>query len=152
MLPKISGVEVAPCLLPKIFGVEVTPSVTSVESSEQFWCKIRQIWHICEPWAFCAGTPSPLACLLLACPFFLVPSTSKRLLHRPMVNYACVFSQSELGKYFEWVIMVFNSLQSEFSFMWCVIQVEWKTLLLLVLKNILEICWQGEVLEIWDHC
>ena len=34
---KISGVEVAPCLLPKIFGVKVTPSVTSVESSEQFW-------------------------------------------------------------------------------------------------------------------
>ena len=26
--------------------------------------------------------PSPLACLLLACPFFLVPTTSKRLLHR----------------------------------------------------------------------
>ena len=49
MLPKISGVEVAPCLLPKISGVEVTPSVTSVESSEQFWRKIRQIWHICEP-------------------------------------------------------------------------------------------------------
>ena len=39
----------APCLLPKIFGVEVTPSVTSVESSEQFWRKIRQIWRICEP-------------------------------------------------------------------------------------------------------
>ena len=49
MLPKISGVEVAPCLLPKISGVKVTPSVTSVESSEQFWRKIRQIWHICEP-------------------------------------------------------------------------------------------------------
>ena len=49
MLPKISGVEVAPCLLPKIFGVEVTPSVTSVESSEQFWPKIRQIGRICEP-------------------------------------------------------------------------------------------------------
>jgi len=29
---------VAPCLLPKISGVEVTPSVTSAESSEQFWC------------------------------------------------------------------------------------------------------------------
>ena len=28
----------------------MTPSVTSVESSEQFWCKIRQIWCICEPW------------------------------------------------------------------------------------------------------
>ena len=40
----------APCLLPKISGVKVTPSVTSVESSEQFWRKIRQIWHICEPW------------------------------------------------------------------------------------------------------
>ena len=39
----------APCLLPKISGVEVTLSVTSVESSEQFWHKIRQIWHICEP-------------------------------------------------------------------------------------------------------
>ena len=37
-----SGVEVAPCLLPKISGVEVTPSVTSAESSEQFW-------RICEP-------------------------------------------------------------------------------------------------------
>ena len=49
LLPKISGVEVAPCLLPKIFGVKVTPSVTSVESSEQFWRKIRQIWRICEP-------------------------------------------------------------------------------------------------------
>ena len=49
MLPKISGVEVAPCLLPKISEVEVTPSVTSVESSDQFWRKIRQIWRICEP-------------------------------------------------------------------------------------------------------
>ena len=49
MLPQISGVEVAPCLLPKISGVEVTPSVTSVESFEQFWRKIRQIWRICEP-------------------------------------------------------------------------------------------------------
>ena len=39
----------APCLLPKIFGVEVTPSVTSVESSEQFWRKIPQIWRIFEP-------------------------------------------------------------------------------------------------------
>ena len=39
--------------------------------------------------------------LLLTRPFFLVPSTSKRLLHRLMVNYACAFSQSELGKYFE---------------------------------------------------
>ena len=38
-----------PCLLPKISGVEVTPSVTSAESSEQFWRKIRQIWRICEP-------------------------------------------------------------------------------------------------------
>ena len=50
LLPKISGVEVVPCLLPKISGVEVTPSVTSVESAEQFWRKIRQIWRICEPW------------------------------------------------------------------------------------------------------
>ena len=49
LLPKISGVKVAPCLLPKISGVEVTPSVTSVESSEQFWHKIRQIWRIWEP-------------------------------------------------------------------------------------------------------
>ena len=49
-LPKISAVDLAPCLLPKISGVEVTPSVTSVESSEQFWRKIRQIWSICEPW------------------------------------------------------------------------------------------------------
>ena len=49
LLPKISGIEVAPCLLPKISGVEVTPSVNSVESSEQFWRKIRQIWRICEP-------------------------------------------------------------------------------------------------------
>ena len=31
LLPKISGVKVAPCLLPKISGVEVTPSITSVE-------------------------------------------------------------------------------------------------------------------------
>ena len=30
------------CLLLKIPGVEVTPSITSAESSEQFWC-------ICEP-------------------------------------------------------------------------------------------------------
>ena len=37
-------------MLPKISGVEVTPSITSVESSEQFWRKIRQIWRICEPW------------------------------------------------------------------------------------------------------
>ena len=43
------------------------------------------------------------------------------------------------------------SLQSEFSFMWRVIQVEWKTLLLLVLKNILAICWQGKLLEILVH-
>ena len=27
----------------------VTPSVTSMESSEQFWRKIHQIWRICEP-------------------------------------------------------------------------------------------------------
>ena len=39
----------APCLLPKISEVEVTPSVASVESSEQFWRKLRQIWRICEP-------------------------------------------------------------------------------------------------------
>ena len=39
----------APCLLPKIVGVKVTPSLTSVESSEQCWRKIRQIWRICEP-------------------------------------------------------------------------------------------------------
>ena len=32
--------------------------------------------------AFRAGAPSPLACLLLARPFFLVPTTSKRLLRR----------------------------------------------------------------------
>ena len=32
----------APCLLPKISGVVVTPSVTPVESSEQFWRKIRK--------------------------------------------------------------------------------------------------------------
>ena len=43
LLPKISGVKVAPCLLPKISGVKATSSVTSVESSEQFW-------RICEPW------------------------------------------------------------------------------------------------------
>ena len=36
-------------MLPKISGVEVTPSVTYVESSEQFWRKIRQIWRIYEP-------------------------------------------------------------------------------------------------------
>ena len=50
LLPKISGVKVAPCLLPKISGVRATPSITSVESSEQFWRNIRQIWRICEPW------------------------------------------------------------------------------------------------------
>ena len=44
----------APCLLPKNSGIEVTPCVTSVESSEQFWCKIRQIWRICEPCLFSA--------------------------------------------------------------------------------------------------
>ena len=33
--------------------------------------------------AFRAGAPSPLARLLLARPFFLVPTTSKRLLRRP---------------------------------------------------------------------
>ena len=32
--------------------------------------------------AFRAGAPSLLACLLLARPFFLVPTTSKRLLRR----------------------------------------------------------------------
>ena len=42
MLPKISEVEVAPCLLPKISEVEVALSITSVDSSEQFW-------RICEP-------------------------------------------------------------------------------------------------------
>ena len=52
LLPQISGVEVAPCLLAKSSGVEVTPSVTSVESCEQFWRKIRQIWRICEPCLF----------------------------------------------------------------------------------------------------
>ena len=50
LLPKISGVEVALCLLLKISGIKVTPSVTSVESSEQFWHKIRQIWHIWSQW------------------------------------------------------------------------------------------------------
>ena len=37
-------------LVTKNFKVKVTPSVTSVESSEQFWRKIRQIWRICEPY------------------------------------------------------------------------------------------------------
>ena len=32
--------------------------------------------------AFRAGAPTPFACLLLARPFFLVPTTSKRLLRR----------------------------------------------------------------------
>ena len=32
--------------------------------------------------ARCEGASSPLACLLLARPFFLVPTTSKRLLRR----------------------------------------------------------------------
>ena len=50
LIPKISGVKVARCLLPKISGVQVTLPITSVESSVQFWCKIRQIWHICKPW------------------------------------------------------------------------------------------------------
>ena len=36
--------------------------------------------------AFRAGAPSPLACLLLACPFFLVPTTSKRLWRRLQRN------------------------------------------------------------------
>ena len=45
----MSGVKVAPCLLPKISGVELTLSVMWVESSEQFWHKIRRIWRICEP-------------------------------------------------------------------------------------------------------
>ena len=36
-------------LISKISGVKVTPSITSVESSEQFWHEIRQIWRICEP-------------------------------------------------------------------------------------------------------
>ena len=40
----------APCLVLKISGVEVTPSITSVESSEQFWRKIRQICRICRLW------------------------------------------------------------------------------------------------------
>ena len=29
----------------------MTPSITYVESSEQFWCKIHQIWRICKPWS-----------------------------------------------------------------------------------------------------
>ena len=33
-------------LVTDISGVEVTPSVTSVDSSEQFWRKICQIWRI----------------------------------------------------------------------------------------------------------
>ena len=32
-----------------------------------------------------------------------------------MVNYVCAFSQSELGKYFEWIISTFNALVN-FSF------------------------------------
>ena len=27
-----------------------------------------------------------------------------------MANYTCAFSQSELGKYFEWIIIIFNEL------------------------------------------
>ena len=38
-------------------------------------------------WAFRAGTPSPLICLPLVCPFFLVPTTSKRLLRTLGSNY-----------------------------------------------------------------
>ena len=30
-----------------------------------------------------------------------------------MVNYACAFSQSESGKYFEWIIIIFNSLKQK---------------------------------------
>ena len=47
-------------MLTKISGVEVTLSVTSVESSEQFWCKIGQIWRICKPW-FLAERPRMIA-------------------------------------------------------------------------------------------
>ena len=39
----------APCLLPKISGVEVTPSVTSVESSEQFWRKYAKFGVFANP-------------------------------------------------------------------------------------------------------
>ena len=49
------------CLLLKISGVEVTPSITPVESPEQFWRKIRQIWCICDPARLkCAKLEAPL--------------------------------------------------------------------------------------------
>ena len=37
--------------------------------------------------AFCAGAPSPLACLLLARPFFVVSTTSKSLLRRLLFSF-----------------------------------------------------------------
>ena len=33
-----------------------------------------------------------------------------------MVNYACAFSQSELGKYFEWIIKLFNKLSKIYKY------------------------------------
>ena len=34
----------------KNFWSRTDSPVTSAESSEQFWCKMPQIWRICEPW------------------------------------------------------------------------------------------------------
>ena len=33
-----------------------------------------------------------------------------------MVNYACAFSQSELGKHFEWIIKLFNKLSKIYKY------------------------------------
>ena len=64
-------------MLPKISGVEVTPSITSVESSEQFWRKIRQIWRICEPWTSIMRnlkTCPPFSChKFIFCPHAIIP-------------------------------------------------------------------------------
>ena len=43
----------------------MTPSVTSVESSEQFWRKIHQIWRICEPWSLSSCTKLDNICRIM---------------------------------------------------------------------------------------
>ena len=55
--------------------VERNRALGPVQTPNVSWAKLN-------PWAFRAGAPSPLACLPLARPFFLAPTTSKRLLPR----------------------------------------------------------------------
>ena len=84
------------CLLAKISGVEVTPSVTSVESSEQFWHKIRQIWCICEPWALLLipeGGYSCMRCSYLSLGMIKIFSNSKKQLAQALKGFFIITLQ-----------------------------------------------------------